>query len=177
MKRMDSTRTANLLGALSIALGDRILEAAEDERQPPTDAAALVVVGFSEGIAIETLARILALSHSGTVRLVDRLAGQGLVARGRGTDGRAVALSLTAEGEHRRDDILAARAAAVADVLAPLDTGERAALVRMLEKMLGRLGGDAIAADRVCRFCDERTCPQERCPVTLSAEDGAGRRT
>ncbi|MEO8686777.1 MAG: helix-turn-helix domain-containing protein, partial [Solirubrobacteraceae bacterium] len=78
-----SARQANLLGTLSLAVTGRV-EAAVAARSPhgPSAPAALSALeGYLGGEPIDTLARVLGLTHSGAVRLVDRLAGAGLVER------------------------------------------------------------------------------------------------
>jgi hypothetical protein len=82
---------ANLLGALSLAVMDRIEQGARDiiGRAGETPAA-LIVIGYGR-ITNDKLRRILGLSHSGTVRLVDRLVSDRLVERRPGKDGREVA--------------------------------------------------------------------------------------
>src|SRR6266404_9572070 len=78
---------ANLLGALSLAVMDRIEQGARDiighAGETP---AALIVIGYGP-ITNDKLRRILGLSHSGTVRLVDRLVSDRLVERRPGKDG------------------------------------------------------------------------------------------
>jgi hypothetical protein len=86
------TGIANLLGALSLAVMDRIEQGAREVvgRGGETPAA-LVVIGYGQGMTNDTLRRILGLSHSGTVRLVDRLVSDQLVERRPGKDGREIA--------------------------------------------------------------------------------------
>ena len=43
--------------------------------------AALCVIGHEPGLSIDFLARVLGMSHPGTVRLVDRLETDGLIKR------------------------------------------------------------------------------------------------
>ena len=83
------TGIANLLGALSLAVMDRIEQSAREVigRGGETPAA-LVVIGYGQGMTNDKLRRILGLSHSGTVRLVDRLVSDRLVERRPGKDGR-----------------------------------------------------------------------------------------
>jgi MarR family transcriptional repressor of emrRAB len=88
----------NLLGALSLAVMDRIEQGARDVIGHAGETpAALIVIGYGP-ITNDKLRRILGLSHSGTVRLVDRLVSDRLVERRPGKDGREVALHLTAKG-------------------------------------------------------------------------------
>src|SRR6185503_11105786 len=89
-----SARTANLLGALGIVLADALADAGGD-----SEAAALVAIGGpSAGASIDALSAVVGLSHSGTVRLVDRLEADGLLERRRGADQRSATLLLTPAG-------------------------------------------------------------------------------
>jgi DNA-binding MarR family transcriptional regulator len=103
-------RTANLLGALGLAVADRIAEIALEvlDRAGETPAA-LVVIGYGLGPSNDQLRRILGLSHPGMVRLVDRLVADELVERQVGRDRRAVALFLTPKGHEARETLLAGR--------------------------------------------------------------------
>ncbi|MET0429574.1 MAG: MarR family transcriptional regulator, partial [Microvirga sp.] len=131
---------------------------------PGPAAAAIALLRHEPGMAIERLRRALGLSHSGAVRLVDRLVADALVVRRPGAvDRRAVALHLTDEGERRCDAILTARSGSVARVLDGLDGDERRTLERLTEKLLTRLIGDIDDAYSVCRLCDTGACRD--CPV------------
>ena len=90
-----STRDANLLGALGLALADRLAEAGPPELSGSAAEALVTLNGRRAGSSIDALAGIVGLSHSGTVRLADRLAAAGLVERRRGADQRSTALYLT----------------------------------------------------------------------------------
>ena len=117
-------RTAQLLGALALALADRAGAAVEaDAGLAGSDAAALVTLrNYAEGEPLDLLRRALALSHPGVVRLADRLQARGLVERHRSErDGRAVALRLTAAGRRAADAALAARGEAIGAALATLE--------------------------------------------------------
>jgi DNA-binding MarR family transcriptional regulator len=120
--------------------------------------AALVALdGGAGGGSIDTLRRLLGITHSGTVRLVDRLAAAGLVERRVGVDARAVAIHLTPQGRRTARRILAAREAAIEQVLAPLSRAQRAQLAPLLVAMI-----EALADERICRKCDASRC--ENCP-------------
>ena len=166
-------RTANLLGALALALADRAGAAVSaDAALAGSDAAALVTLrNYAEDEPLALLRRALALSQPGVVRLADRLQARGLVERRRGhRDGRAVALRLTPAGRRAADAALAARADAIAAALDTLDAVERRALAPMLERMLGAQTTDATASLVICRMCDPDVCGHpDRCPVTQAA--------
>jgi len=166
-------RTAQLLGALALALADRAGAAIEhDAGVAGSDAAALVTLrNYAEGEPLDLLRRALALSHPGVVRLADRLQARGLVERHRSPrDGRAVALRLTPAGRHAADAALAARGEAIAAALETLDPAQRRALAPMLERMLGAQTTDSDASLVICRMCDPDVCGHpDRCPVTQAA--------
>src|SRR5262249_6838450 len=96
---MKKETVANIVGALAQAVVDAVEhDLAESIRQGPTGAAALVHLSKYGGDPITEPGVPLDLSHPGCVRLVDRLEQQKLVARQGATDGRAVAVALTASG-------------------------------------------------------------------------------
>jgi DNA-binding MarR family transcriptional regulator len=167
---MRDTRTANLLGALVLALHDEMASAtsaaAEHGAAYP---AALATMLAEPGLTIEALRKILGLSHSGTVRLLDALESEGAVARKAGRDARSVALELTPAGRRQAQAVLRAREQALAPALESLNALERAQFLRLTEKLLTGLTRDRLHADTLCRLCDLEACPQDRCPVDCAA--------
>src|SRR6266568_868410 len=118
------SRQGNLLGAVALAVADRLNETlAHGERGGLCGVAALVHIRLRPGHTIELLARVLALSHSATVRLVDRLEADGLVERRSGRDGRSAALFVTPAGQTAAAGALRRRGEALAGALAPLSAG------------------------------------------------------
>lgn len=174
-----SARQANLLGTLSLAVTGRVeaAVAACSPHGPSAPAALAALEGYLGGEPIDALARVLDLTHSGAVRLVDRLAAAGLVQRRRGADGRSVALTLTPAGRSAVAEIRAARERALAEALSALDAREQALLTELNAKLLSGLTGDRSSARRMCRLCDIEACGHERgtCPVTTAAHAPAGR--
>ena len=173
-----SARQANLLGTLSLTVTGRVeaAVAACSPYGPSAPAALSALEGYLGGEPIDALARVLALTHSGAVRLVDRLAEAGLVERRRGADGRTVAVTLTRAGHRAAMEVREARERALADALSVLDGGERQALTVLTEKLLAGLTSDRASARRICRLCDPDACGHERgtCPVTRAASAPAG---
>ncbi len=165
-----SRRQANLLGSLSLAVSDRIRSACVEEAQNGGEAPAglVAIATFLSGGSIEELSRALALSHSATVRIVDKLETQGLVRRQGGADRRAVALMATERGRKRSDRILAARESVLAGLLDPLSEADRTQLTRLHESLLAMLVDDGAAPTQICRLCDPDGCGHETgdCPVT-----------
>ena len=168
-----------MLGTLSLAVTGRVEDAvaACSPYGPSAPAALSALEGYLGGEPIDALARVLRLTHSGAVRLVDRLADAGLVERRRGGDGRSVAITLTPAGRSAAAEIRAARERALADALSVLAADEREMLTALSEKLLAGLTSDRASARRICRLCDAEACGHERgtCPVTRAASARAGR--
>lgn len=163
---MSRLRTANLLAALAgdvTGLLDARLKA--HPSQTSSSAAALNVLGFWEGCSNAELSRVLGLSHTATVRLIDKLEAEGLVVAGPGVDRRSVALNLTPAGEARSRELLKGRCAAVAEVVDVLSEDEQAQLARLLDKILTSRAGDDFRTAHICRLCDETACPPDECPM------------
>jgi MarR family transcriptional regulator, negative regulator of the multidrug operon emrRAB len=159
-----SVRDANLMGALGLALADRLADAAA----AGSTAEALVTLhGRRAGSSIDALARIVGLSHSGTVRLADRLEASGLVERRRGADQRSTVLYLTPAGHRAARRVLAAREASMQSVLSLLTSDQQSELAALAATILARLGDDPAAEPRLCRLCDLEACGRSRseCPV------------
>lgn len=170
---MHDTRTLNLLGALALALSDDIHTATATRLGHGAAApAALVLVGNNPGHSIEFLSHALFLSHSGTVRLVDRLVQAGLLERRAGSDGRSVALHLTASGEAAVHAMLQAREQVLAAALAGFSDVQQAQLTVLLEQALSNLARSPQHADHICRLCDEAACPLAGCPTGAQYHTG-----
>lgn len=157
-------RTANLLGAVGLAVADRIEATAKDVLNHAGETpAALVVIGYGLGPSNDQLRRILGLSHPGTVRLVDRLVTDDLVDRRAGCDKRAVALYLTERGTLLRETLLNERLAVIRPLLNTLTEAEQALLASLLHKMLSSMPTTDIERCTICRLCDDRVCTD--CPI------------
>ena len=156
--------TANILGALGLAISDRIEDTARVvlKRSGETPAA-LVVIGYGLGPSNNRLRDILGLSHPGTVRLIDRLVADGLVERRRGKDARTLALYLTEDGHTARQSLLQGRMAEMETFLAPLDGEEREVFSNLISKILSNQSLSNLERCRVCRLCDGEACND--CPI------------
>jgi MarR family transcriptional repressor of emrRAB len=172
-------RLANLLGAAAIGITDRMQDAARDTAGlGGSDPTALVaLLDFSPQGTIEALSQICGLTHSGAVRLVNRLVAAGYVTRDPGSNARSVAITLTAAGRTAALELRAARHQAIADTMAGLSRQQRAELASACEVLIGalrahRLGrradGESPAGGALCRLCDFGACqrPQGNCPAT-----------
>ena len=87
--------TANRLGALALAVGDRMQEAAAGQAGHSDSAAAALsaLVHILDRPSVDLLRRLLGLTSSGTVRLLDRLQQHGYIKRVPGRDGRETAIT------------------------------------------------------------------------------------
>lgn len=162
------SRAANLLGALALAVADRLRESTEDPADglAASEPAALVTLAHYPGQSIVAMGRTLGLTHSGAVRLADRLEATGLVRRTPSGGGRTLALYLTEPGRAAAMRVLARRQAAVEQLAAILEPGEVAALELLAGPLLAGITTDRGSARHLCRLCDEPLCAGGTgCPV------------
>lgn len=162
-----ASRQANLLGALAIAVVDRLHQArADDDGRGLTATAALNHLRLRPGQNIDFLARLLHISHPATVRLVNRLQAEGLVERRPDEDdARSRALVLTPAGQRAALAAARKRLEVLDQMLSPLTAAERRQLEPVLEKLLSALTIDRWDARHICRLCDFPTCEMPACPV------------
>jgi DNA-binding MarR family transcriptional regulator len=171
------TRGGNVLGALALVLADRTTHAAAGD-QSQTAAAALCALGQSlDGCTVDRLRRVLGMTSSGTVRLIDRLEASGQVRRGPGGDARSTSLTLTAAGRRAARRVAAARGAALEDALAVLSPAERDTLERLAAQVLDGIVRAKLAEPEptpwICRLCDLGACRHAagECPAANAARD------
>jgi DNA-binding MarR family transcriptional regulator len=168
-------QTANLLGALSLMIADRMADAMADAGGRPESAAAALcaLLHFLDRPAVDLLRQVLGLTSSGTVRLVDRMAESGYVERGPGGDGRSTSVTLTQAGQAAAHRVAAARAGVLEDALAGLPHGDRDELRRILGTMLVGLMRGPGAVRWMCRLCDTGACRGAAggCPVGNAARE------
>jgi DNA-binding MarR family transcriptional regulator len=162
-------QTANLLGALSRALTDRVdasMRAAAGERD--TSAAMLsALFHFLDEPSTDLLSQVLGLSHSGAVRLVDRLEAAGYVGRKASSDKRITAVALTAKGRRVARKIAQARTDTLQKALEPLSAEERSTFGLLAGRILAGMVRPAGARRWMCRMCDTTACGrlEGHCPV------------
>ncbi|MEV4755897.1 MarR family winged helix-turn-helix transcriptional regulator [Micromonospora sp. NPDC049559] len=155
---------ANLLGALALAVGERMRAAVTGPAgHGGTLAEAVVVLKDQPGVTAEWLGRVLEISQPGTAHLVRRLLALGWVERRAGADARSRALHLTPDGTAAAARILAARQRALAELLEPLDAEQRDRLAEITRAVLRPRARDERSLARLCRLCDRSRCA--RCPV------------
>jgi DNA-binding MarR family transcriptional regulator len=165
--------TANLLGALSLVVYDRMVEAIGAAAGHSDTAATTLsaLLHFLDRPSIDRLRQVLGLTSSGTVRLVDRLVDAGLARRVSGVDGRVSHLELTTAGRRAARRVSQARAGVLAGALAGLSPAERKTFDRLLSRVLvGFIRGPG-AVRWMCRLCDMTACGRSagHCPVANEA--------
>ena len=183
--RSSRQHAANVLGALSLVVADRMNAAVEAVvvLGPSAPSALAALHEFLDGGSITQLSSVLGLSHSGTVRLVDRLAAEGLVKRIGAQDGRAVSVVLTSSGRRVALRIRQARSKELTRALSALTSDEVDNLVAALDTMLTTITlsraeeRSAHSHDRpqpwLCRLCDFSACGRKEgyCPVNNAVTD------
>ncbi len=168
-------RVANLLGALSLVIADRMTEAmAAAGGRPESAAAALcALLHFLDRPSVDRLRQVLGLTSSGTVRLVDKLAESGYVGREPGADGRSVSVVLTEQGRQAAQRVADSRASVLGGALAVLTADERRDFDRLAGKVLAGLIRGPGATRWICRLCDTGVCRGAAggCPVGNAARE------
>lgn len=166
---------ANLFGAFLTTMGDALTRAVEEAVGIAGSApAALLTLDTWPDHSIDFLAGVLGITHSGAVRLVDRLKAEGWVERRPGPDGRTTALRLTGRARRRVSSARAERRRVAASFTDALEPGERAVLAAALDRVLRGTVRTRTEARHACRLCDHTVCEGEMCPVGRSA-DGTDR--
>jgi MarR family transcriptional regulator, negative regulator of the multidrug operon emrRAB len=187
------SRLANLVGAVATGMTDGIREAmcAAAELDPTSASALIALLDFTPRGSVQSLSQVIGLTHSGTVRLVDRLGGAGYVTRAPGGDARSRSIRLTTRGAALARSIRRGRERAILAPLETLSDSERAILSALCERLVGaltrerleqRAAGGAPGGGALCRTCDFAACGRERgsCPrqpnsrAVLSAEHRPG---
>jgi MarR family transcriptional regulator, negative regulator of the multidrug operon emrRAB len=166
-------RVENLLGVLALAVADQMAGAMTDAAAQGGGApAALVQIADHPGLTIEDLRRRIGLSHSTVVRLLDRLAGRGLVQRDRNQqDARTAGLRLTEQGQALARSVLDARKQVTAAIITRLTPDRQRDLESLLDEMLADIPATSEHASLMCRMCCLRQCPADRCPVELRYQE------
>lgn len=162
-----SQHAANIIGALSLGLADRIV--AETEAligAGANSSAALILIGSRPDITIDDLRHGVKLTHSATVRTVMRLKEAGLVEKHSGEDGRSVYLRLSAKGRRDMARVIRLREKILESTLAALTRKELQQFGAMAARVLPNVVPENVSVDAVCRLCDGKVCPDEMCPLT-----------
>jgi len=174
----DDARLTNLLAAVALGLADGLQAMGAELGGLDAGAATALValLDFSPSGSLRRLSMILGLTHSGTVRLVDRLVLAGLAERRAGSDERSRAVVLTKKGRIKGLAVRALRQSRTEMLLEGLSQRQREELSRACEVMIGNLtrhrlaereSGSAPAGGALCRLCDFVACGRSsgRCPA------------
>jgi MarR family transcriptional regulator, negative regulator of the multidrug operon emrRAB len=164
-------RAANLLAAAGQLVADAVRARLEDELTHTASApAALMTIAHHPGLSIERLSDALGLTQSGGVRLIDRLAADGLVRREK-LGARSVRLHLSTRGTRAVQRIEHARIDAAAELLAPLSPAQLGQLEAMLARILAARTHGEEDLRRICRLCSFEACVSggRSCPVSDAA--------
>ncbi|MFF6993109.1 MarR family transcriptional regulator [Streptomyces sp. NPDC010273] len=163
----DDFRTANLLGAATLALSDVVVAGATRAASTSSSgAAALVVLSTDPGLSVTELGRRVGPSQSAAARMAGSLERQGLV-RKEASWGGWVRLRLSDLGKQAAHTLLACRSELLRQTLSHLDDGEREQLGTLLSKLLTGLDRKPGDAEKICRLCDRSACVEggRSCPV------------
>ena len=168
-------RLANFLGAVTVALHDRLvgsdgIAALPPPAEHPSAAATLALLNWVPKMPQARLAYCVALSQPATVRLVDRLEDAGLVRRIRSLRRRQIWLESTSLGRTVASRLGFRRHEGMKLALASLSRSEQATLGGLLEKLAFQLLESKEHVMRVCRLCDARACgADDDCPMWRAA--------
>jgi MarR family transcriptional regulator, negative regulator of the multidrug operon emrRAB len=178
----DDDRLVNLLGALAVGLYDAAVGdvAAHAALDGTASAALVVLLDLARSGSVQALSRLVGLSHSGTVRLVNRLAEAGLVERRPGPDAHTIAVRLTRRGRAAAVRIRAGRHAAIVAALTGLTGPQREQLAATCELLIANLTAGRLAqrdaggqpsGGALCRMCDPVACGRlaGNCPAARMA--------
>ncbi|MEP1442104.1 MAG: MarR family transcriptional regulator [Hyphomicrobiales bacterium] len=162
----------NLIGAFALKIHD-LQMAATTEVSGLSPAASACLVSLTHQVEVQTirdLASICGLSHSATVRVINKLQEDEYVCRVNAEhDQREVYVCLTIAGYKMRDKILDARRAAIEPVFATVSDEDRQTVSNIAGSILSALTGSRIESEHICRLCDAISCGGDSCPVEMKA--------
>lgn len=186
MRSSRDDRLGNLLGVVATGLTDAVDDAVLDDLELDGRAAAALValLDFAPSGPVRMLSQVVGLTHSGAVRLVNRLVTAGYAQRGPGGDSRSVTVTLTPKGraaarlvrEHRQRAITAALTGLTRQQRDQLTAACELVIANLTrERLARRARGQPPAGGALCRMCDFTACgrPAGRCPAAaISASSG-----
>ena len=138
------------------------------------------MLDLAHSSSVQALSQLIGLTHSGAVRLVNRLVSAGFVARAAGPDGRTITVRLTRRGRSTALRIRAARESAIAASLSGLTEHQREQLTTICEVLVANITSSRLATraagrhpsgGALCRMCDPLACgrPSGDCPAARAA--------
>jgi DNA-binding MarR family transcriptional regulator len=168
----DPAATANVLGAVALAVAGQIPVATAAGGRSDSAAAALsALYHVLDHPTVDQLCQVLGLTHSGGVRLVDRLADAGLVERGPGADRRSRSVRLTAAGRRAAHRMSGQRIAYLTSLLAGLSPAETGTLHHLLGRVMAQVVQHKQGGAWICRMCHLQACGRAagNCPAANAA--------
>lgn len=163
--------TSNVAAAYVLAVHDQLRGGMRHADLEQRELAALTLVAEHDGCSLDWLRGRVELTQSGTVRLVDRLAGRDLLRRGIST-GRGVPLHVTKRGADSLERWGAERDRIVDDLLAAVPAEQRSLLIDAMAAVLAGQQRRRPQADSTCRTCSWEACGRD-CPVDRSVPSTA----
>jgi len=161
---MGPSNIANVLGAVAFRLADEVDAGLGAFELDAKALSALVHLSKYPNESIESLRVPVGLSHSGCVRLVERLEELGLARRAAAAhDARVAEVRLTRKGRIMAARALQRREEILMRALHSLSRSEQEQLGFLIGKVLAAEVTTAATALRACRLCDYDAC--ERCPL------------
>lgn len=154
--------TRDVVGAVALCVSDALWLAMS---RTSSDAAALAMVLAEPGMSVDELARLVGLTHSATVRVVDRLVADDLVVRRSSGVGRRLALTLTSKGRRVANSNVYAAQRVLDKATAGFSDDELHTLTMLSARMVLNLSAEQAEIDRACRLCDQRSCLSVGCPL------------
>ncbi len=154
-----SKDTVNQVAAFARRL-EMVVNAGLCERfnRPLSDITALVSIMHCNAFNIGWLANVLELTHSATVRLVDRMENDGLISRLAKDAKKQVGLSISTKGKKLAKEILSVRHELASNLLTPLSAEQMDTLASLARVTLAGNIEDELAAYKTCALCDESGC-------------------
>ena len=160
---MTIANVVNLLGALGTMVTDGVVGSVAPPPAALGEQTALALLAKYPDCSIQNLRDPLELSHSGCVRLIDRLVKAGHVERREALDGRAVALRLTRRGRAAAAANVVRRAEGLRQLVSTLTESAREQLGQLASRLLAVGTPTPGAAGKTCRLCDYAACAE--CPM------------
>jgi DNA-binding MarR family transcriptional regulator len=171
-------RAANVLGALSLVITDQTVGAVGAATGQSASAAAALsaLLEFLDRPTLDDLRKVLGLTPSGAVRLVDRLAETGLVTREAGSDGRSRSVVLTEKGRRLAGEMSKARMDSLTGAIDGLTEQELDGFHRVLSRVMANVVNAKDGGPWICRLCNFDACerPLGHCPAALAAKEKYG---
>ncbi|WP_024610246.1 MarR family transcriptional regulator [Pseudoalteromonas sp. TB64] len=158
---------SNLIGTFATSVSNDIeKQIAELGGRSLSHEAALVTIYNHPNETIDVLSKVLGLTHSGAVRLINTLEKEELVKRQKSLkDARSVVLRTTDKGSKRVELILSNRETATSKILSNFNTEQKQSFLSLIEIALGTLTSEQIEARKICKLCNEGVCRKQGCPV------------